>query len=64
MPRKKCTMQEIEGHIHEFVDDNLARTKNDDLKLKFQKYQREKNRLEAFCLKLDQKKSEYSAIFI
>ena len=57
-------MQEIEGLIHELVDDNLERTKNVDLELKFQKYQREKNKLDAFCLKLDQKKSEYSAIFI
>ena len=64
MPHKKCTAQEIEGHIHELVDDNLERTKNVDLELKFQKYQREKNKLEAVHLKLDQKKSEYSAIFI
>ena len=49
-------MQEIKGHIHELVDDNLERTKNVDLEIKFQKYQREKNKLEAFCLKLDQKK--------
>ena len=55
MPRKKCTTQEIEGHIHELVDDNLERTKNVDLELKFQKYHREKNKLEAFRLKLDQK---------
>ena len=64
MPCEKHTVQEIEGHIHELVDDNLERTKNIDLELKFQKYQREKNKLEAFRLKLDQKKSEYSAIFI
>ena len=64
MPNKKRTAQEIEGHIHELVDDNLKRTKNVDLGLKFQKKQREKIKLEAFCLKLDQKKSEYSAIFI
>ena len=64
MPCKKCTTQEIEGHIHELVDDYLERTKNVDLELKFQKYQREKNKLEAFRLNLDQKKSEYSAIFI
>ena len=64
MPGKKCTVQEIEGHIHELVYDNLERTKNVDLELKFQKYQREKNKLDAFCLKLDQKKHEYSAIFI
>ena len=57
-------MQEIKGHINELVDDNLERTINVDLELKFQKYQREKNKLETFCLKLDQKKSEYSAIFI
>ena len=57
-------MQEIKGHIHELVDDNFERTKNVDLELKFQKYQREKNKLEAFRLKLDQKKCEYSAIFI
>ena len=56
MSHKKCTTQEIKGHIHELVDDNLERTKNVDLKLKFQKYQREKNKLEAFHLKLDQKK--------
>ena len=49
-------MQEIKGHIHELVDDNLERTINVDLELKFQKYQREKNKLEAFHLKLDQKK--------
>ena len=48
-------MQEIKGHIHELVDVNLERTKNVDLELKFQKYQREK-KLEAFCLKLDKKK--------
>ena len=64
MPRKKCTTQEIEGHIHELVEENLERTKNVDLDLKFQNYQRQKYKLEAFCLKLDQKKSEYSAIFI
>ena len=56
MPHKKPTAQEIEGHIQELVDDNLERTKNVDLELKFQKYQREKNKLEAFRLKLDQKK--------
>ena len=56
MPRKKHTAQEFEGHIHELVDDNLDRTKNVDLELKFQKYQREKNKLEAFRLKLDWKK--------
>ena len=56
MPHKKPTTQEIEGHIQELVDDNLERTKNVDLELKFQKYQREKNKLEAFRLKLDQKK--------
>ena len=56
MPCKKHTAQEIEGQIHELVDDNLERTKNVDLELKFQKYQREKNKLEAFRLKLDQKK--------
>ena len=55
MPRNKRTAQEIEGHIHELVDDNLKRTKNVDLELKFQKYQREKNKLDAFHLKLDQK---------
>ena len=43
---------------------NLERTKNVDLDLKFQKYQRERNKLETFHLKLDQNKSEYSAIFI
>ena len=64
MPRKKCTAQEIEGHIHDLVEENLERTKNVDMELKFQKYQREKNKLETFHLKLDQKKSEYSAIFI
>ena len=64
MPRKKCTAQEIEGHIHQLVDDNLERTKNVDLELKFQKYQREKNKLDAFCLKLDEKKHVYRAIFI
>ena len=64
MPCKKCTTQEIEGHIHELVEENLERTKNVDLDLKYQKYERERNKLEAFCLKLDQKKSEYSAIFI
>ena len=64
MPHKKRTAQEIEGHIHELVEDNLERTKNVDLELKFPKYQREKNKLEAFYLKLDQKKSEYGAIFI
>ena len=57
-------MQEIEGHIHELVDDNLERTKNVDLELKFQKYQREKNKLDAFRLKLDKKKCEYSAIYL
>ena len=57
MPRNKCSAQEIEGHIHELVDDNLKRTKNVDLELKFQKYQREKNKLDAFRLKLDQKKT-------
>ena len=57
-------MQEIEGHIHELVDDNLERTKNVDLELKFQKYQREKNKLDAFRLKLDQKKCEYRAIYV
>ena len=64
MPHQKCTTQEIEEHIHELVDDNLETTKNVDLELKFQKYQREKNKLDAFHLKLDQKKREYSAIFI
>ena len=64
MPRKKRTAQEIEGHIHQLVDDNLERTKNVYLELKFQKYQREKNLLDAFRLKLDEKKCEYSAIFI
>ena len=64
MPRQKRTAQEIEGQINELVDDNLERTKNVDLELKFQKYQREKNKLDVFCLKLDQKKCEYSAIFI
>ena len=64
MPHQKCTTQEIKGHINELVDDNLERTKNVDLELKFQKYQREKNKLDAFHLKLDQKKREYSAIFI
>ena len=64
MPHQKCTVQEIEGHINELVDDNLERTKNVDLELKFQKYQREKNKLDAFCLKLDQRKCEYGAIFI
>ena len=49
MPRKKRTVQEIEGHIHELVDDNLERTKNVDLELKFQKYHREKNKLDAFA---------------
>ena len=42
MPRNKCSAQEIKGHIHELVDDNFERTKNVDLELKFQKYQREK----------------------
>ena len=64
MPRQKRTTQEIEGHINELVDDNVERTKNVDLELKFQKYQREKNKLDAFRLKRDQKKCEYSAIFI
>ena len=64
MPHKKHTAQEIKGHIHELVDDNLERTKNVDLELKFQKYQREKNKLDAFRLKLDPKKCKYSAIFI
>ena len=64
MPRNKCTMQEIEGHIHILVDDNLERTKNVDFELKFQKYQREKNKLDAFRLKLDEKKCEYSAIYL
>ena len=64
MPRQKRTVQEIKGHIHELVDDNLERTKNVDFELKFQKYQRKKNKLDAFRLKLDQKKHEYSAIFI
>ena len=32
-------MQEIKGHIHELVEENLERTKNVDLDLKFQKYQ-------------------------
>ena len=58
MPRNKCTTQEIEEHIHELVDDNLKRTKN------VQKYQREKNKLDAFRLKLDEKKREYSAIYL
>ena len=49
-------MQEIEGHIHELVEENLERTKNVELDLKFQKYERERNKLEAFRLKLDQKK--------
>ena len=53
MPHKKHTAQGIEGHIHELVDDNLERTKNANLKLKFKKYQREKYKLEAFRLKLD-----------
>ena len=57
-------MQEIEGHIYELVDDNLEKTKNVDLELKFQKYQREKNKLDAFRLKLDEKKHEYSAIYV
>ena len=56
--------QEIEGHIHDLVDDNLERTKNVDLELKFQKYQREKNKLDAFHLKLDEKKCEYTAIYL
>ena len=64
MPCNKRTAQEIEGHIHELVDDNLKRTKNVDLELKFQKYQREKNKLDAFRLKLDQKKPEYSGIYL
>ena len=64
MPPQKRTVQEIKGHIHELVDDNLERNKNVDLELKFQKYQREKNKLDAFRLKLDQKKHKYSAIFI
>ena len=64
MPCNKCTVQEIEGHIHELVEDNLERTKNVDLELKFQKYQREKNKLDAFRLKLDEKKCEYSAIYL
>ena len=64
MPCQKHTEQEIKGHIHELVDDNLERTKNFDLELKFQKYQRKKNKLDAFRLKLDEKKHEYSAIFI
>ena len=41
-PHKKCTVQEIEGHIHELVDDNSEGTKNVDLELKFQKYQSKK----------------------
>ena len=64
MPCKKHTTQEIEGHIHELVEENAERTKNVELDLKFQKYERERNKLEAFHLKLDQKKSEYSAILI
>ena len=53
MPHKKHTTQEIEGHIHELVEENLERTKNVDLDLKFQTYQHKKNKLEAFCLQLD-----------
>ena len=56
MPHKKHTAQEIEGHIHELVEENAERTKNVELDLKFQKYKRERNKLEAFHLKLDQKK--------
>ena len=56
MPRKKHTVQEIEGHIHELVEENLEGTKNVELDLKIQKYERERNKLEAFCLKLDNKK--------
>ena len=62
MLRKKCTTQQIEGHIHELVEENLERTKNFDLDLKFQKYQREKHKLEAFFLQLDKKKVSNSCI--
>ena len=64
MQCNKRTVQEIEGHIHELVDNNLERTKNVDLELKFQKYQREKNKLDAFRRKLDGKKCECSAIYL
>ena len=56
MSRKKCTAQEIEGHIHELVDDNLERTKNVDFELKFQKYQREKKLTGCFLPKTRRKK--------
>ena len=64
MPRKKCTAQEIKGHIHELVEENLERTKNVDWDLKFQKYQKEKKQIGDFLPKTRPKKSEYSAIFI
>ena len=64
MPRKKHTPEEIRQNIDNLVEQNLDRTRNVELDLKFQKYERERNKLEAFHQKLDQKKSEYSALSI
>ena len=56
MPRKKHTPEEIRQNIDNLVEQNLDRTRNVELDLKFQKYECERNKLEAFHQKLDQKK--------
>ena len=56
MPGRKHTPEEIRQNIYNLVEQNLDRTRNDELDLKFQKYECERNKLEAFCRKLDKKK--------
>ena len=64
MPHKKHTPQEIKEDIKNLTEQNLDKTKNVELYIKFQKFECKRIKLEEFCQKLDSRKSEYSAISI